>query len=101
MRYALIAMFALATVDVGAADGDAAAGEAKAAVCAACHGVGGNSTNPDWPKLAGQHAKYLVTQLQAFKDGTRSNPLMSGQAASLSDVDMNDLAAYFSAQKPQ
>lgn len=101
MRYALIAMLVLAATNVSAADGDAAAGASKAAVCGACHGVDGNSTNPDWPNLAGQHAKYLAAQLKAFKDGTRTNPLMSPQATSLSDADMNDLAAYFSSQKPK
>ena len=81
------------------AAGDAAAGKAKAAVCAACHGADGNSMNPMWPKLAGQHAPYLVAQLKAFKSGTRKNPLMSPQAAALSDKDMENLAAYFSSQK--
>ena len=101
MRYALLAMLALATVNVQAAGGDAAAGEAKAGVCAACHGPQGNSTNPDWPKLAGQHANYLLKQLKAFKAGTRKDLLMSSQATNLSDDDMNNLAAYFAAQTPK
>jgi cytochrome c553 len=82
------------------AAGDAAAGQAKAITCAACHGVDGNSLNPEWPSLAGQHPSYLVKQLQAFKNGTRVNVLMSGQAMPLSDQDMADLAAYFAGQKP-
>jgi len=82
------------------AAGDAASGKAKAAMCASCHGADGNSVNPDWPKLAGQHANYLVKQLEDFKKGTeRSNPLMAGMVASLTKTDMENLAAYFSTQK--
>ena len=99
MRYALFAIFALAAMSASAAGGDAKLGEAKAGVCMACHGPQGNSTNPDWPKLAGQHASYLVKQLQAFKSGARKDPLMSSQAVPLSDDDMINLAAYFAAQK--
>lgn len=101
MRYALLALFALASANLYAADGDAKAGESQAAVCMACHGPQGNSTNPDWPKLAGQHAKYIAKQLMAFKAGTRSDPLMSSQAAQLSDQDMLNVAAYFAAQTPK
>ena len=70
----------------------------KAAVCSACHGPDGNSVNPDWPKLAGQHSEYLVSQLQAFKAGQRKNANMNPMAAPLSDQDMADIASYFSAQ---
>lgn len=84
-----------------APQGDAEKGKAKAAVCAACHGPAGNSSNPQWPKLAGQHAAYLVEQLQAYKSGDRANPIMAGQAAGLSEQDMRDLGAYFAAQKLQ
>lgn len=80
--------------------GSAEAGAAKAATCAACHGPGGNSANPEWPKLAGQSSRFLVEQLQQFKSGKRQNPLMSAQAAALSDDDIKNLAAYFAAQKP-
>ncbi|GAC1621321.1 MAG: c-type cytochrome [Nevskia sp.] len=80
--------------------GNAAAGATKSAVCGACHGPGGNGAiNPEWPKLAGQGSSYVVAQLTAFKAHTRSNPVMWGQAANLSDEDMGDLAAYFGAQK--
>jgi len=78
--------------------GDAAAGKAKSTVCAACHGADGNSLVPTFPKLAGQHAAYLEAQLKAFKAGTRVNPIMTAQAAPLSDADMANLAAYFSSQ---
>lgn len=101
-RYLAAALaVALATVALPArAAGDAAAGQAKAVTCAACHGVDGNSLNPEWPSLAGQHESYIVKQLQAFKSGARQNVLMSGQAMALSDQDMADIAAYFAGQKP-
>lgn len=79
--------------------GDAEAGAAKAAVCAACHGANGNSNNPEWPVLAGQHARYTYQQLVAYKTGERKNAIMMGQAAGLSDDDMRDLAAYYAEQE--
>ena len=79
-----------------AAASDVDAGKAKAQACAACHGVDGNSTNPAWPNLAGQHAGYISKQLADFKAGEqRKDPVMSGQAANLSPQDMADLGAYF------
>ncbi len=78
---------------------DAAAGKAKAAVCAACHGPVGVSAMPLWPNLAGQKDQYMIKQLKAFKDGTRKDPLMTPQAAPLTDADMVNLAAYFSGLK--
>jgi cytochrome c553 len=84
------------------AEGDVARGKEKASVCAACHGADGNSTNPIWPKIAGQQPYYIVKQLKAFKlgasKGGRDNPLMAPIVANLSDQDMEDLAAYFAAQ---
>ncbi len=80
--------------------GDAEAGAGKAAVCGACHGPGGNSSNPEWPKLAGQHSAYVYDQLQLLKSGARKAPVMMPQATNLSDQDMRDVAAYFAAQKP-
>lgn len=76
-----------------------AAAKDKAAVCAACHGVDGNSVNPLWPNLAGQNARYIYLQLRDFKEGRRKDPLMSPVAANLSRDDMLELAAHFSAQK--
>jgi cytochrome c553 len=101
-RYLAAALaVALASVALPArAAGDAAAGQARAVTCAACHGVDGNSLNPEWPSLAGQHESYVVKQLQAFKSGARQNVLMSGQAMALSDQDMADIAAWFAGQKP-
>ncbi len=80
------------------AAGDVEAGKQKSEPCAACHGVGGVSVNPAWPNLAGQGTKYLVNQLQLFKDKVRVNTLMNPQAANLSEQDMQDIAAYYSSQ---
>jgi cytochrome c553 len=84
-----------------AAAGDANAGKAKSALCATCHGADGNSVNPQWPKLAGQHASYIEKQLNAYRSGERENETMQGMVASLSDEDVSDLAAYFSRQPLQ
>ena len=81
------------------AAGDAAAGQARAALCIACHGPGGNSLNPLWPKLAGQHPEYIVKQIQAFKTGARKDPTMAPMAAALDDKAMADVAAYFTSQE--
>ena len=90
------AAFMLAASGQAAAAGDPAAGKAKSAACAACHQADGNSVNPEWPKLAGQHAAYLEKQLHDFKQGTeRNNALMTGQVAALTDEDMANLAAFF------
>jgi len=78
--------------------GDADAGQGKAAVCAACHGVDGNSVVPNWPKIAGQHSAYLQRQMALIKSGERPVPEMAGIVISLTDQDMADLAAYFSSQ---
>lgn len=77
------------------AGGDAERGKSLAATCAACHGGNGVSGNPEWPSLAQQGSRYTYEQLKAFKSGDRKNPLMSAQAAGLSEQDMRDLAAYF------
>lgn len=76
-------------------DGDAEAGQSRSITCAACHGPEGNSANPLWPNLAGQHASYIKNQLGAFKEGKRVNALMSSQAMLLSDEDMANLAVYY------
>ena len=83
------------------AAGDAAAGKAKSAVCAACHNADGNSTLTDYPKIAGQGAPYLVKQMKDYKSGAREDAIMAGMVAALSEQDMEDLAAYFSSQKIQ
>jgi cytochrome c553 len=78
--------------------GNAEAGKAKSAICAACHGADGNSVAGTWPKLAGQNAGYIVQELQKFKSGARENASMTGMVANLTPEDMADLAAYFSSQ---
>ncbi|MEE2024309.1 MULTISPECIES: c-type cytochrome [Alkalimonas] len=93
---------------IGAAhafDGDAAAGKEKATTCVACHGTDGNSPIDIYPKIAGQHAEYLYKQLQDYKQAMqtggergRSNAVMFGMVAGLSDQDMRDLSAYFASQ---
>jgi len=82
------------------AAGSAESGKAKSVTCSACHGMDGNSLNPEWPSIAGQHESYLIKSLNSFKSGARQNVLMSGMAMPLSDEDIQDLAAYFSAQQP-
>ncbi len=83
------------------AQADAEAGKAKAQACVACHGPMGNSTNPDYPILAGQSARYTYLELRDFKEGRRSDPRMTPVAAGLSREDMMDLADYFAAQRPE
>ena len=81
------------------AEGDAAAGKGKTAMCAGCHGIAGFRTAyPETyhvPKLGGQNAGYIVSALKAYKAGDRAHPTMKAIAASLTDQDMADLAAYY------
>lgn len=79
--------------------GDPAAGQKKSQTCVACHGPDGNSTAPDFPKLAGQHYDYLLKALKDYKAGTRKNPLMAPMVANLTQRDIEDLAAFYSSQK--
>jgi cytochrome c553 len=85
-------------VPVSAAD--IAAGEQKSTNCMGCHGPKGKSSNAQWPNLAAQQSAYIVNQLNAFKTGTRNNPMMQSMAANLSNDDINNLAAYYSSQPP-
>jgi cytochrome c553 len=78
--------------------GNAETGAAKSVVCQACHGPNGNSVNGQWPSLAGLGAGYIAEQLQNFKDGKRSSPIMMPMAMPLTPDDMADLAAYFSSR---
>ncbi|MDN3516500.1 c-type cytochrome [Aquisalimonas lutea] len=82
------------------ADGDVSRGEELSGSCAACHGAQGESSNPEWPNLAGQSERYLFEQLRAFKSGERQNAVMAGQVANLDEQDMRDLAAYYASQDP-
>ena len=78
---------------------DIEAGKAKSAVCVACHGPEGISTNPLWPNLAGQQDQYMIKQMKAFRDGERKDPVMAPMAAGLSDEDIANLAAYYASLK--
>jgi cbb3-type cytochrome c oxidase subunit III len=79
--------------------GDAAAGQAKTAVCGACHGPDGNSLAPNFPKLAGQGQRYLLKQLHEIKDGKRVVLEMTGLLTNLNEQDLADIAAYYANQK--
>ena len=97
LKMLAVCLTTLATTATYAA-GDAAAGRNKAFTCMGCHGVPSyTNVYPTYhvPKLGGQHAQYLVSALQSYKSGQRSHPTMRAQAASLSDKDMEDIAAYF------
>ncbi len=87
--------------NVAIAEGSVEAGKRKSVTCAACHGADGNSVNPAWPRLAGQNQRYLIEQLEDFKDGNRQNPLMTPQSMMLSAQDMEDLAAFYEAQETE
>ena len=88
------AAFALAGGAASAAD--IAAGKQKAALCEACHGPGGNSVIPANPSIAGQPVQFIANSLFFFREGNRKDPQMAPIASTLSNADMNDLAAYFS-----
>ena len=92
---ALFAVFAIVSSPVVAAD--VTAGRAKALACQACHGLDGLSKIPDAPNIAGQNEAYLATQLRAFKSNARKSEAMNLVAASLSDADIDNLAAYYGA----
>ena len=83
------------------AAGNAADGQAKTAVCAACHGADGNSMVGTFPKLAGQQSSYLFKQMKDIQSGMRVVPEMTGLLNNLSDQDLADIAAYFSSQTIQ
>ncbi|HDY7510860.1 TPA: cytochrome c [Vibrio vulnificus] len=84
------------------AAGDVAAGQAKAAVCAACHGADGMATIPGYPNLKGQNEQYLVSAIKAYKNKERNGGLavvMQAQAGMLNDADIANLAAYYASLK--
>ncbi|MBN7820806.1 c-type cytochrome [Bowmanella yangjiangensis] len=80
--------------------GDIAAGKAKSATCAACHGANGISQIPMYPNLAGQKEQYLALQMKAFRDGERKNMVMAPMAKPLSDEDIANLSAYYASLDP-
>ena len=98
-RLFLTAVLTIGLIGSVQAAGDATAGQAKAAACAACHGADGNSAAPNFPNLAGQGERYLLKQMHEIKSGARAAPLMAGQLDNLSEQEMADIAAYFAAQK--
>jgi cytochrome c553 len=99
MKQSLLFVACFALVNVASA-ADLAAGAAKAKeVCAACHGADGNSADANFPRLAGQHADYLAKALRDYKSGERNNAIMKGFAATLSKKEIENLSAYFAAQK--
>jgi cytochrome c553 len=98
MNRTLILIAAATLLAAGpAAAGDLATPE-KVTVCAACHGADGKATQPIYPHLAGQYANYLEQALREYRAGTRKNPVMGPQAATLTDADIRQLAAYYAAQ---
>ena len=104
MRAAVLAAVVLAVSgfnSLAVHAGDIEAGKVKSATCAACHGVDGNSANPEWPSLAGQHAKYIEKQLNDYKSGARQNAIMAGMVAALSEQDMANLADYYESLTPK
>ena len=95
----VLSILALAALASSVQAGDVAAGKAKAATCAGCHGANGIGIMDTYPNLAGQKAGYLVKQLKAFKDGSRKDPIMGSMAKPLSDTDIANIAAYYSSLK--
>jgi cytochrome c553 len=94
-----ISLALTSTASILHAEGNINAGKQKAASCVSCHGDDGNSMVATFPKLAQQHSSYLERQLRAFKDGSRSDPMMSSVVLSLSNGDIEDIAVYYAAQK--
>lgn len=92
-------VFALSIAQPAAAADPQAGKQTADQVCSACHGKDGVSIAALYPNLCGQKAEYLVTQLEAFRSGTRVNPIMAPMAKNLSDADIANLGAYFSALK--
>lgn len=89
-------LFFLATIPAEAADAD----PQLARSCEGCHGPGGRSSNPAIPSLAAQPRQFIATQLLMYREGNRKNPIMSPLTSKLTNADLNQLAAYFSAQAP-
>lgn len=96
---AVISMGAAFMASSVAVAGDAAAGKAKAESCVSCHGMGGRSTNPNNPNLAGQKKNYLIKALKAYRAGDRKDPMMNTLTAGLTDDDIENIAEYYSSQK--
>jgi cytochrome c553 len=99
MNKSAVLLLALLLVPFTAsAKGNASAGKDKAAVCVACHGIDGQSVDPTYPNLAGQHEDYLQKALADYRSGRRTNAIMAGFAGPLTDQDIKDLAAWYASQ---
>jgi cytochrome c553 len=96
----ILVAIALSVASQAVADGDIAAGKKKSSACVVCHGKGGMGTMPNFPNLAGQKALYLALQMEAFRKGTRKSENMGVVVKSLSDQDIEDLAAFYESLKP-
>lgn len=94
----VVAAASIAFGHAAIAAGDAAAGKEKSAVCQSCHGPDGNGPTPQFPKIGGQHAKYIVRALEDYKTGARQDPVMASFAVALSKKDREDLAAWYASQ---
>ena len=102
IAYGLLGLTAIFSTNLAFAAGDAAAGKTKAAICASCHGASGIAIMPAYPNLAGQNDAYIMSSLKAYRDKQRKGgmaSIMQMQAASLSDADIENLAAYYSSLK--
>jgi cytochrome c553 len=99
MKRTLVGLTVAAAV-FSASAADIEAGKKKATeVCAACHGADGNSQSAEFPRIAGQHADYLRKALRDYKSGARTDPVMAGFVNQLSSQDIENVTAYFAAQK--
>jgi cytochrome c553 len=97
----ILAVLAAALAPAVAVGADVEAGQAKVKqVCQACHGLDGNSQAADYPKLGGQYPDYIAKALRDYKSGARKNPIMAGFAATLTDQDIENVAAYYASQPP-
>ena len=102
MKWSSLVVAAIITMvaDCAVADGDIAAGKKKSSACVVCHDREGMGTMPNFPNLGGQKALYLAEQLRAYRKGARKNENMDIVVKSLSDQDIDDLAAYYESLKP-
>lgn len=100
MSKRLIAALGLTLVAGAALAANPEAGKKFASeICVACHGVEGNSANPDFPKLGGQHPDYIAKALRDYQSGARGNPIMKGFAGMLKAEDIANVAAWYSSQQ--
>jgi len=99
MKRFLMTALMMAVAGTAVAGGDPVAGKTKANLCIGCHGADGNSSNPDWPSLAGQGEGYLAKQINDFKSGARKDGTMNAMVGSLSETDVANVSAFFASNK--